>query len=80
MEIDAAEAPQTRQVMGQTFYFCSNYCAQIFDPEMAETDLVMLRATIGGGGYQTRLTPVSWAEGVMVGLIKKLIHFFGGKS
>lgn len=79
MVVDPAEAPQTRQVMGQTFYFCSNFCAEIFDPQMTETDLARLRATIGGGSYQTRLTPVLWAKGIIIGPIKKLIYSFGGK-
>ncbi len=64
MEVDPAEAPQTRVVMGRTYYFCSNYCAEIFDPDMTGSDLVRLGAAIGGAGYLTRLSPVAWAKGV----------------
>ncbi|RME58903.1 YHS domain-containing protein, partial [Candidatus Parcubacteria bacterium] len=31
MEIDPAGAAQTREVRGQTFYFCSDPCADMFD-------------------------------------------------
>ncbi len=79
MVVDPVQASQTRQAMGQSFYFCSNYCAEIFDPHITGTDLARLQATIGGGSYQTRLTPVLWAKGIIIGPIKKLIYSFGGK-
>ena len=33
MEIDRTEAAQTREAMGQTFYFCSDHCAETFDAD-----------------------------------------------
>jgi Cu+-exporting ATPase len=33
MEIDPTTAAQTREAMGQTFYFCSDHCAHTFDAD-----------------------------------------------
>lgn len=80
MEVDPTKAPHTRQVMGQPFYFCSNFCAQLFDPEMTAAELVRLRAAIGGEGHQRRARPSLWGQDLTHGAIKKLLHFFGGES
>ncbi len=80
MEVDPTKAPHTRQVMGQTFYFCSNFCAQLFDPEMTAAELVRLRATIGGEGHQRRARPLLWGQSLTHRTIKKLLRFFGGES
>lgn len=60
MKIDPANALTTRQVGDQTFYFCSSFCAQLFDPEMAEPELVRLRAAIGGEPFQRRTISLWW--------------------
>lgn len=60
MEIDPAQALTTRQVGNQTFYFCSNFCAQFFDPKMTEQELVRLRAAIGSEPNQHRVMPLWW--------------------
>ncbi len=62
MEIDPAQALTTRQVGNQTFYFCSNFCAQIFDPEMTDEEQIRLRAAIGGEPAQRRTMPVWWVR------------------
>lgn len=60
MEIDPVEAPRTRQMEDQTFYFCSNYCAELFDPEMTEAELARLRAIIGVEPNRRRTIPLWW--------------------
>ncbi len=80
MEVDPAQAPRTREMMGQTFYFCSNFCAEIFDPEMAEPELNRLRAVIWRRGHRPRPRSKSWAKDVSRRAIKKLIYFCGGES
>ena len=62
MEIDPAEALTTRQVGDQTFYFCSGFCAQLFDPKMTEQELVRLRAAIGSEPAQRRSMPLWWVK------------------
>lgn len=81
MKIDPAKALTTRQVGGQTFYFCSSFCAQLFDPEMTEQELFRLRATIGGEPIQCHTMPLWW---VMYwpkkGIQALKMRYLGGKS
>jgi YHS domain-containing protein len=79
MEVDPMQAPWSRKAMGQTFYFCSSFCAEIFDPDIDAVDLVNLRATIWDKGHQPRSRSKWWAKGLTQGTIKKLVHFFGGE-
>jgi YHS domain-containing protein len=79
MEVNPAEAPQTREVMGQTYYFCSNYCAQIFDPEMTGADLARLQVAIGGTGDRARRTPLVWAKDIANGALEKLMDLLFGR-
>lgn len=69
MEIDPAKAAQTREAMGQTFYFCSNFCAELFNPEMTETDLSKLRAAIGGKGHPSGQGRIGEAINKLIGLL-----------
>jgi YHS domain-containing protein len=81
MEIDPAKALATRQVEDQTFYFCSNFCAQLFDPEMTEQELVRLRAVIGGEPNQRRTMPLWWVTyWVRKGIQALQERYPGGKS
>jgi YHS domain-containing protein len=73
MEVNPAKAPQTREVMDQIYYFCSNYCAEIFDPKISEPDLARLRAAIGGTGYRTRRTSAVWSKGIARGAVERLM-------
>jgi len=63
MEIDPAKVLATHQVGDQTFYFCSRFCAQLFDPKMTEQEQVRLRAAIGGEPVQRRRSmPLWWVK------------------
>ncbi len=60
MAVDPAKVLTTRQVGDQTFYFCSSFCAQVFDPEMTEQELVRLQAAVGGELARRRTMPLWW--------------------
>lgn len=79
MEVDPTRAPWSRKAMGQTFYFCSSFCAEIFDPDIDAVDLINLRANIWDKGHRPRSRSRLWAKGLTQGTIKKLVHFLGGE-
>ena len=79
MEVDPTRAPWSRKAMGQTFYFCSSFCAEIFDPDIDAVDLVNLRAAIGGTGHRPQPPLALRARGVTKVAVNKLVHFFGGE-
>jgi YHS domain-containing protein len=79
MEVDPVRALWSREAMGQTFYFCSSFCAEIFDPEIDAVDLIKLRANIWGKGHRPRLRSTLWAKDLTQRTIKKLVHFLGGE-
>ena len=60
MKINPAETLTSRQVENKTFYFCSGFCAQLFDPEMTDQELARLRAVIGDEPVQRRTMPLWW--------------------
>ena len=67
MEIDPADAAQTRTLNGVTTYFCSDHCAQQFDQEHAattETDRPQSATT----GFNPALTGPLQAELSLLGL------------
>lgn len=82
MEIDPAKALTTHQVGGQTFYFCSSFCAQLFDPEMTEQELVRLRTVIGSEPVVQRRTMPLWWIGYWrrKGIQAVKERYLGGKS
>jgi YHS domain-containing protein len=80
MQLDPAKALIARQAGDQTFYFCSNFCAQLFDPEMTEQELVRLRATIGGEPTQRRTMPLWWVKyWTRKGIQRLTERYLGGK-
>jgi Cu+-exporting ATPase len=46
MVVNPAKAVVTLEYKGETYHFCSNFCAELFDPEMTEAELTRLRAAI----------------------------------
>lgn len=81
MKIDPAKALTICQAGGQTYYFCSSFCAQLFDPEMTEQELIELRATIGGEVVQRRTMPLWWVRyWTKKGVQALKERYLGGKS
>jgi YHS domain-containing protein len=73
MVVNPARAVATTEYKEKTYYFCSNYCADLFDPEMTEPELTRLRTAIGGTGYRTHLAPAWWVKDRTSEAINKLI-------
>jgi YHS domain-containing protein len=80
MEVDPTRSPQSRNVKDQTYYFCSYFCAEIFDPEMTATELTTLRAAIWRRGHRARPRAILQTGNLTKRAIKKLLDSFGGES